>query len=111
VEERRVCQPAQPPEDDIVEVIEEHSPVRRPSRREIKRASRYRLVDPTEFGGGDRPTRRESRKGGNNAGNFAEGEGTAGLALPSGDSNVEANDQGPQAGDEITEGHLGRKHC
>lgn len=37
-------------EDDIVEVIEEHSPDRRGSRN--KRASGFRTVDPAQFGGG-----------------------------------------------------------
>lgn len=40
------------PEDDIVEVIEEHSPVRR-----SRRSSGYRNVDPNEFGGGRRDRR------------------------------------------------------
>lgn len=62
VEERRTSRPAPPPEDDIVEVIEEHSPVRRPSRRESKRTSGFRTVDPAEFGGGDRPMRKVSRR-------------------------------------------------
>jgi hypothetical protein len=61
VEERRTSRPP-PPEDDIVEVIEEHSPVRRPSRRESKRSSGFRTVDPAEFGGGDRPMRKMSRR-------------------------------------------------
>ena len=39
-------------EDDIVEVIEEHSPVRR-----SRRSSGYRNVDPGEFGGGRRDRR------------------------------------------------------
>ena len=51
-----------PPEDDIVEVIEEHSPERRPNRRESKRMSGFRTVDPDEFGGGDRPMRRVSKR-------------------------------------------------
>lgn len=62
VEERRTSRPSPPREDDIVEVIEEHSPVRRPSRRESKRASGFRTVDPAEFGGGDRPMRKVSRR-------------------------------------------------
>src|SRR5271155_3070612 len=62
VEERRTSRPAPPPDDDIVEVIEEHSPVRRPSRRESKRTSGFRTVDPAEFGGGDRPMRKVSRR-------------------------------------------------
>lgn len=44
-------------EDDIVEVIEEHSP--EPPRR--KRKSGFRTVDPTQYGGGDAPSRRISR--------------------------------------------------
>ena len=59
-EVRRTSRP--PPEDDIVEVIEEHSPVRRPSRRESKRTSGFRTVDPAEIGGGDRPMRKMSRR-------------------------------------------------
>jgi len=62
VEERRTSRPSPPREDDIVEVIEEHSPVRRPSRRESKRASGFRTVDPADFGGGDRPMRKVSRR-------------------------------------------------
>jgi len=49
-------------EDDIVEVIEEHSPERRPARRETKRNSGFRTVDPTEFGGGRAPTRKVGRR-------------------------------------------------
>ena len=52
-------------EEDIVEVIEEHSPVRRKtgSRRESNRVSSgFRTVDPAEFGGGDRPVRKVSRR-------------------------------------------------
>ncbi|KPI35876.1 uncharacterized protein AB675_10498 [Cyphellophora attinorum] len=45
-------------EDDIVEVIEEHSPERRPS----KRNSGFRTVDPAEFGGGNAPRRKLSRR-------------------------------------------------
>ncbi len=48
--------------DDIVEVIEEHSPERRPNRRESKRTSGFRTVDPAEFGGGSRPMRKVSRR-------------------------------------------------
>ena len=63
VEERvRRPAPVDDREDDIVEVIEEHSPARRPVRRESKRASGYRTVDPAEFGGGDRPMRKVSRR-------------------------------------------------
>ena len=43
-------------EDDIVEVIEEHSPPPR-ERRGSRRVSGYRNVDPNEFGGGRRPMR------------------------------------------------------
>ncbi|RMZ76454.1 hypothetical protein DV737_g4810, partial [Chaetothyriales sp. CBS 132003] len=45
--------------DDIVEVIEEHSPERRESRT---KRSGYRTVDPAEFGGGDAPRRSISRR-------------------------------------------------
>lgn len=62
VEERRTSRPAPPPEDDIVEVIEEHSPVRRTTRKESRRTSGFRTVDPAEFGGGDRPMRKVSRR-------------------------------------------------
>ena len=48
-------------EDDIVEVIEEHSPPRR-VRRESRRESGYRTVDPEAFGGGSRPLRKVSRR-------------------------------------------------
>ena len=65
VEERRP-RPAPPPverEDDIVEVIEEHSPT--PPRRDSRsrRDSGYRTVDPRAFGGGDRPLRQVGRRG------------------------------------------------
>lgn len=63
--ERSVSRPAreesvvvEEEEDDIVEVIEEHSPERRPS----KRASGFRTVDPAEFGGGNAPRRKLSRR-------------------------------------------------
>ena len=46
-------------EDDIVEVIEEHSPERRPTS---KRTSGFRTVDPAEFGGGNAPRRKVSRR-------------------------------------------------
>lgn len=49
-------------EDDIVEVIEEHSPVRRESRRSSGRQSGFRTVDPDALGGGDRPVRKVSRR-------------------------------------------------
>ena len=42
-------------EDDIVEVIEEHSPP--PARRSRRVSSGYRNVDPEEFGGGSRRQR------------------------------------------------------
>ena len=58
VEETR--RPA-PRDDDIVEVIEEHSPPRR-VRRESRRESGYRTVDPEAFGGGNRPLRKVSRR-------------------------------------------------
>jgi hypothetical protein len=57
VVEERVSEP----EDDIVEVIEEHSPERRPSGKS-KRASGFRTVDPTELGGGGRPMRKVSKR-------------------------------------------------
>lgn len=62
-ETRRVSRPPEPePEetiDDIVEVIEEHSPSPPPpSRRTSKRTSGFRTVDPAEFGGGGRPMRK-----------------------------------------------------
>lgn len=50
-----------PPEDDIVEVIEEHSPVRQSGRGE-RRDEFYRHVNPNEFGGGRGPTRKVSRR-------------------------------------------------
>jgi hypothetical protein len=57
VVEERVSEP----EDDIVEVIEEHSPERRPSGKS-KRMSGFRTVDPTEPGGGGRPMRKVSKR-------------------------------------------------
>lgn len=62
-ETRRVSRPPdlEPEEtiDDIVEVIEEHSPSPPPqSRRTSKRHSGFRNVDPAEFGGGGRPMRK-----------------------------------------------------
>lgn len=60
LEER--SRPAPPPverEEDIVEVIEEHSPVRRSSGS--RRVSGYRTVDPEAFGGGNRPLRKVRR--------------------------------------------------
>ncbi len=62
-ETRRVSRPPEPePEesiDDIVEVIEEHSPSPPPqSRRASRRTSGFRTVDPAEFGGGGRPMRK-----------------------------------------------------
>nr|KAK5449165.1 hypothetical protein LTR18_002254 [Exophiala xenobiotica] len=50
-------------EDDIVEVIEEHSPERRPPKRENTRRSGYRTVDPAELGGGNRPIRKANYYG------------------------------------------------
>ena len=47
-------------EDDIVEVIEEHSPPRR--SQGSRRVSGYRTVDPEAFGGGSRPMRKVSRR-------------------------------------------------
>ena len=55
VEETR--RPA-PRQDDIVEVIEEHSPSPRRERRGSIRQSGYRTVDPLAYGGGERPTRK-----------------------------------------------------
>lgn len=60
VEER--VEPSVSQEDDIVEVIEEHSPERPPPKRESTRRSGYRTVDPAEFGGGSRPMRKVSRR-------------------------------------------------
>lgn len=57
VVEERVSEP----EDDIVEVIEEHSPERRPSGKS-KRMSGFRTVDPAELGGGGRPMRKVSKR-------------------------------------------------
>ena len=57
VVEERVSEP----EDDIVEVIEEHSPERRPSGKS-KRMSGFRTVDPAEPGGGGRPMRKVSKR-------------------------------------------------
>ncbi|RMZ91702.1 hypothetical protein DV736_g1072, partial [Chaetothyriales sp. CBS 134916] len=49
--------------DDIVEVIEEHSPERRESRRESRtKRSGFRTVDPAEYGGGDALRRNISRR-------------------------------------------------
>ncbi|MCJ1419533.1 hypothetical protein MMC32_005888 [Xylographa parallela] len=45
-------------EDDIVEVIEEHSP---PRRVRSQRVSGYRPVDPDAYGGGERPLRKVRR--------------------------------------------------
>jgi hypothetical protein len=47
-------------EDDIVEVIEEHSP-ERPARKPSGRSG-YRTVDPAEFAGGRGPLRKVSRR-------------------------------------------------
>lgn len=52
-------------EDDIVEVIEEHSLSRSPSpprRQRSTRESGYRNVDPEVFAGGGRPLRKVSRR-------------------------------------------------
>ena len=62
IEETR--RPALEREDDIIEVIEEHSPVRRSRRgsgRESGGAGSYRIVDPDAFGGGSRPPRKVGR--------------------------------------------------
>lgn len=58
VEETRRPAPVER-EDDIVEVIEEHSPA--PRRVRSQRNSGYRNVDPDEYGGGDRPLRKVRR--------------------------------------------------
>ena len=54
---RAVSRPRVVEDDDIIEVIEEHSPVRRPRRN-----SGYRNVDPDEYGGGGRPFRKVSSR-------------------------------------------------
>ena len=51
-----------PRDDDIVEVIEEHSPSPRRARRSSGRQSGYRNVEPALYGGGDRPVRKVSRR-------------------------------------------------
>ncbi len=51
-----------PRDDDIVEVIEDHSPPRRVKRESSRRESGYRTVDPEAFGGGSRPLRKVSRR-------------------------------------------------
>ncbi|KAL6715107.1 hypothetical protein ACLMJK_007368 [Lecanora helva] len=56
IEETR--RPAPQPEDDIVEVIEEHSPAPRESSR---KPSGFRIVDPEAFGGGNRSQRKVRR--------------------------------------------------
>ncbi|KAL9128317.1 MAG: hypothetical protein Q9217_002972 [Psora testacea] len=56
-----IRRPSRPPPDDIVEVTEEHSPIRT-SRRSSGRPSGYRNVDPDAFGGGNRPMRKVSRR-------------------------------------------------
>ena len=62
IEETRRSQPPPRSEpDEVVEVFEEHSPVRRESKKE-RRSSGFRTVDPTEYGGGDRPMRKVSRR-------------------------------------------------
>lgn len=61
--ERSVSRPApesvvvEEQDDDVVEVIEEHSP-ERPQRKK----SGYRTVDPAEFGGGSDPRRKLGRR-------------------------------------------------
>ncbi|SLM39817.1 hypothetical protein LPUS_10440 [Lasallia pustulata] len=59
VEETRRAPVAVEREDDIVEVIEDHSPPRR-SRRGSQRQSGYRTVDPGVYGGGSAPVRKVS---------------------------------------------------
>ncbi|KAJ9629110.1 hypothetical protein H2204_009050 [Knufia peltigerae] len=54
-------EPSASADDDIVEVIEEHSPERPPKRGPNGRSG-YRTVDPAEFGGGSRPIRKISRR-------------------------------------------------
>lgn len=56
-ETRRTSAPVER-DDDIVEVIEEHSP---PRRAKSKRTSGFRTVDPAEFGGGSAPLRNVRR--------------------------------------------------
>ena len=48
-------------EDDVIEVIEEHSPAP-PPPRERRKSGGFRIVDPEEFGGGNRPQRKVSRR-------------------------------------------------
>ncbi|OAP59420.1 hypothetical protein AYL99_06718 [Fonsecaea erecta] len=48
-------------EEDIVEVIEEHSPERSPPRKPSRRSG-FRTLDPAEFGGGTRPMRKVPRR-------------------------------------------------
>jgi len=48
-------------EDDIVEVIEEHSPLRR-ERRTSGRQSGFRTVNPDALGGGNEPVRKVGRR-------------------------------------------------
>ncbi|KAI9847592.1 MAG: hypothetical protein M1837_002166 [Sclerophora amabilis] len=67
VEERRARTPTVPErDDDIVEVIEENSPVRH--SRSSRRQSGFRTVDPDQYGGGNRPlediNRKSSRRSG-----------------------------------------------
>ena len=65
IEETRRSQPPPRSEpDEVVEVFEEHSPVRRESKKESRRVSGsgFRTVDPEAFGGGDRPMRKVSRR-------------------------------------------------
>ncbi|KAI9786552.1 MAG: hypothetical protein M1816_007876 [Peltula sp. TS41687] len=67
VEERRVPVPVQR-EDDIVEVIEEHSPPRRSKDRRSRPTGGYRPVDPDRYAGGNLPVqevygKRNSRHG------------------------------------------------
>ena len=47
-------------DEDVVEVIEEHSPERRPQRKPTR--SGFRTVDPAEFGGGGGPVRKVGRR-------------------------------------------------
>ena len=63
--EETTRRPAPEPEveEDVVEVFEEHSPVRRSSKKSSRIEAGFRTVDPEAFGGGDRPYRKVSRRG------------------------------------------------
>lgn len=56
-----------PPQDDVIEVFEEHPDAPRSPRREKSERSRrvsggFRTVDPEAFAGGSRPVRKVSRR-------------------------------------------------